>query len=101
MCHGPGGISKTSLPPTHLAQTFCSKGKIISKRPEAPFSLLAQHGEKKIACTAMKSFCLLVASTIAFGSLCLSAKEPVFDGLGSHTRKITTESAQAQKYFNQ
>jgi tetratricopeptide (TPR) repeat protein len=30
-----------------------------------------------------------------------SAKEPVFEGLGSYTRKITTESAQAQKYFNQ
>lgn len=31
----------------------------------------------------------------------LSAKEPVFEGLGSYSRKITTESAQAQRYFNQ
>ena len=49
----------------------------------------------------MKSFCLLVVSTIAFGSLTLLAKEPTFDGLGSYTRKITTESPKAQQYFNQ
>ena len=30
-----------------------------------------------------------------------SASEPFFEGLGSHTRKISTESAEAQKYFDQ
>jgi hypothetical protein len=30
-----------------------------------------------------------------------SAPEPFFEGLGSHTRKISTESAEAQKYFDQ
>src|SRR5688572_33482959 len=40
---------------------------------------------------------LIASSTLGV----VSAKEPVFDGLGSYTRKITTESAQAQKYFNQ
>jgi tetratricopeptide (TPR) repeat protein len=30
-----------------------------------------------------------------------SAPEPFFGGLGSHTRKISTESAEAQKYFDQ
>jgi tetratricopeptide (TPR) repeat protein len=49
----------------------------------------------------MKSFSLLVVWAIAFGSLSLFAKEPAFEGLGSYTRKITTESTQAQKYFNQ
>ena len=49
----------------------------------------------------MKSFSLLVVSTIAFGSLSLFAKEPSFDGLGSYSRKITTESPKAQRYFNQ
>jgi tetratricopeptide (TPR) repeat protein len=29
------------------------------------------------------------------------AEEPVFNGLGSHKRKITTQSRQAQKYFDQ
>jgi tetratricopeptide (TPR) repeat protein len=48
----------------------------------------------------MKSF-LFVVSTIAFGSLNLFAKEPSFQGLGSYTRKITTESPKAQHYFNQ
>ena len=30
-----------------------------------------------------------------------SAPEPFFDGLGSHTRKISINSAEAQKYFDQ
>ena len=30
-----------------------------------------------------------------------SAPEPFFEGLGSHTRKISTDSPEAQKYFDQ
>jgi len=30
-----------------------------------------------------------------------SAPEPLFEGLGSHTRKISTNSPEAQKYFDQ
>src|SRR6266487_5713962 len=30
-----------------------------------------------------------------------AAKEPLYDGLGSYSRKITTGSPQAQRYFNQ
>src|ERR1700751_6008556 len=30
-----------------------------------------------------------------------SAPEPFFEGLGSHTRKISTSSPEAQKYFDQ
>jgi tetratricopeptide (TPR) repeat protein len=30
-----------------------------------------------------------------------TAEVPVFEGLGSHGRKVTTSSAEAQKYFNQ
>src|SRR6188472_1191492 len=29
------------------------------------------------------------------------AKEPLYDGLGSYSRKITTNSAEAQRYFDQ
>ena len=29
------------------------------------------------------------------------APEPFFDGLGSHTRKVSTDSPEAQKYFDQ
>jgi tetratricopeptide (TPR) repeat protein len=32
---------------------------------------------------------------------CFSAQEPFFDGLGSYTRKVTTSSPEAQRYFNQ
>ena len=31
----------------------------------------------------------------------LAAKEPLSDGLGSYSRKITTDSAEAQRYFDQ
>jgi len=31
----------------------------------------------------------------------LVAKEPLYDGLGSYSRKITTNSAEAQRYFDQ
>jgi tetratricopeptide (TPR) repeat protein len=41
-------------------------------------------------------FGLALASSSAPG-----AQEPFFDGLGSYTRKITTSSPEAQKYFNQ
>ena len=30
-----------------------------------------------------------------------AAREPLYDGLGSYTRKITTDSREAQRYFNQ
>src|SRR6476646_8061972 len=31
----------------------------------------------------------------------LAAKEPLYDGLGSYSRKVTTESPEAQRYFDQ
>src|SRR5438046_9123357 len=43
-----------------------------------------------------------VVLTIPASSIAnLSAKEPIFQGLGSYSRKITTASPQAQRYFNQ
>ena len=35
------------------------------------------------------------------GSNLDAAKEPLYDGLGSHSRKITTDSPEAQRYFDQ
>ena len=35
------------------------------------------------------------------GTGIVNAKEPVFDGLGSYTRTVTTDSPRAQRYFNQ
>ena len=35
------------------------------------------------------------------GSVVLTAKEPLYDGLGSYTRKVTTKSPEAQRYFDQ
>ncbi len=37
----------------------------------------------------------------ATGFHALAAKEPLYDGLGSYSRKITTDSADAQRYFDQ
>jgi tetratricopeptide (TPR) repeat protein len=43
-----------------------------------------------------------VISTIAISSLgVLAAKEPVFEGLGSYSRPVTTKSPEARRYFNQ
>src|SRR6201997_67653 len=42
------------------------------------------------------AFALVIASAGAN-----SAPEPFFEGLGSHTRKISTDSPEAQKYFDQ
>jgi tetratricopeptide (TPR) repeat protein len=54
----------------------------------------------------MKSFrfvgSFFVTVTIGLGSVgLLSATEPVFDGLGSYSRPVTTESVKARRYFNQ
>jgi len=54
----------------------------------------------------MKSFRLVVrlfvASVIALSSLgILSAREPLFEGLGSYSRPVTTDSPKARRYFNQ
>ena len=42
------------------------------------------------------AFALVIASAGVDG-----ASEPFFEGLGSHTRKISTDSPEAQKYFDQ
>lgn len=46
---------------------------------------------------------LALAAGLAFGlpSAAPADPEPFFDGLGSYTRKITTNSEAAQRYFNQ
>ena len=45
---------------------------------------------------------IIVWSTLTLTSSNLdAAKEPLYDGLGSYSRKITTKSAEAQRYFDQ
>jgi tetratricopeptide (TPR) repeat protein len=52
--------------------------------------------------TKAKTFHITVWSmlTLACFNL-LAAKEPLYDGLGSYSRKITTNSTEAQRYFDQ
>lgn len=45
------------------------------------------------------STCLCL--TVALNAASVIAQEPFFEGLGWYTRKITTSSPDAQKYFNQ
>jgi len=49
-----------------------------------------------------KLFQIVVCSAAAF-AMChvRAAKEPLYDGLGSYSRKVTTNSAEAQRYFDQ
>ena len=55
----------------------------------------------------MKTTTKLFHGIIVFSALALAdtiartAEEPFFDGLGSYSRKITTDSPKAQRYFNQ
>src|SRR6201984_818053 len=52
--------------------------------------------------TKVKTFHIIVWSMLTLaGFNLLAAKEPLYDGLGSHSRKITTNSADAQRYFDQ
>lgn len=44
---------------------------------------------------------MVVVGVVLTGSVALAAQEPLYDGLGSYTRKITTRSPKAQRYFNQ
>jgi tetratricopeptide (TPR) repeat protein len=52
--------------------------------------------------TSAKIVRLIIWSTLTLaGSNLGAAKEPFYDGLGSHSRKITTDSLEAQRYFDQ
>jgi len=49
-----------------------------------------------------KLFHIITWSTLTLAGFNLhAAKEPLYDGLGSYSRKITTDSPEAQHYFNQ
>ena len=52
------------------------------------------------ATTKLLQIVIWVVLTVA-GFHVLAAKEPLYDGLGSYSRKITTNSAEAQRYFDQ
>jgi tetratricopeptide (TPR) repeat protein len=43
----------------------------------------------------------LAAALLVLVPLSLAAKEPLYEGLGSYTRKVTTKSPEAQRYFDQ
>ena len=52
--------------------------------------------------TKAKTFHIIVWSMLTLAGFNLrAAREPLYDGLGSYTRKITTDSREAQRYFNQ
>ena len=51
--------------------------------------------------TGFLSQTVAIFCTLLFGNIAVSAKEPFFEGLGSYSRKITTDSPAAQHYFNQ
>src|SRR5437762_10271437 len=52
------------------------------------------------ATTKLLHIVIWLALTVA-GAHVRAAKEPLYDGLGSHSRKVTTDSTQAQRYFDQ
>ena len=52
------------------------------------------------AMTKLLQIVVWLALTVA-GFHVRAAREPLYDGLGSYSRKITTKSAEAQRYFDQ
>jgi len=49
-----------------------------------------------------KIFPILVSSAVVLVTChMLAAKEPLYDGLGSYSRKVKTKSDEAQRYFDQ
>ena len=52
------------------------------------------------ATTKLFHIVIWLALTVA-GVHVLAAKEPLYDGLGSYSRKVTTDSTEAQRYFDQ
>ena len=52
------------------------------------------------ATTKLLHIVIWLALTVA-GFHVRAAKEPLYDGLGSYSRKITTDSSEAQRYFDQ
>jgi tetratricopeptide (TPR) repeat protein len=52
------------------------------------------------ATTKLLQIVIWLALTVA-GFQVRAAKEPFYDGLGSYSRKVTTNSAEAQRYFDQ
>ncbi len=52
------------------------------------------------ATTKLLHIVISLALTVAGFHVC-AAKEPLYDGLGSYSREITTNSAEAQRYFDQ
>src|SRR5690349_13837356 len=44
---------------------------------------------------------LVIVALCSGGPPVAAAPEPLFEGLGSYTRTVTTNSPEAQKYFNQ
>ena len=52
------------------------------------------------ATTKLLHMVIWLALTVA-GFHVRAAKEPLYDGLGSYSRKVTTNSAEAQRYFDQ
>src|SRR5205809_2192035 len=52
--------------------------------------------------TRAKILQIIIWSTLTLAVFnLLAAKEPLYDGLGSYSRKITTDSPEAQRYFDQ
>src|SRR5882724_5661739 len=52
--------------------------------------------------TKAKTFHIILWAMLTLAGVnLLAAKEPLYDGLGSYSRKVTTDSAEAQRYFDQ
>src|SRR5947209_7878964 len=89
------------------AQSAASIWRIVSLRRMLSHCLIKNCRRPRLLfAVAMKPksrlLQILVCSAVVFATCnVLVAKEPLYDGLGSYSRKITTDSPEAQRYFDQ
>lgn len=60
-----------------------------------------QRNDVAMKATGFNWGLVTLALALAAGDFVRANEEPFFEGLGSYKRKVTTDSAQAQRYFNQ
>jgi tetratricopeptide (TPR) repeat protein len=74
---------------------FAHAGLVVARANET--DRITQRNERMKA----QRYLIVIVTMLVFGTAVHGAKEPLFDGLGSYTRTVTTASPEAQRYFNQ
>src|SRR4030095_1392939 len=81
----------------HLAHSIIGPNAVTALDKELPRPKILSP----VAMQTKTKFFLICSEVVLTTWHVLAAKEPLYDGLGPHSRKITTDSPEAQRYFYQ